>query len=243
MLPIQKRLLKYKINTLLIPSRGDQVIDFNLITMAEVNTGDGGGGKHGKKRAKKSSTKIDMTPMVDLAFLLLTFFMLTTTFSKPQTMEINMPVKDGEKTPVAASTAMTIILSEKDKVYYYFGIEDPKVELTNFGPDGLRKVLLERNKKTIDQVAELKKKFDARKIAETDKEKEQKQLKKDINKIKGDKNALMVLIKADDKAKYKNVVDILDEMSICNIGKYALVDVTPIELNLIKNLKGENGQQ
>ena len=62
--------------------------------MAEVNTGDGGGhGKHDKKRAKKASTKIDMTPMVDLAFLLLTFFVLTSTFSKPKTMEINFPAK------------------------------------------------------------------------------------------------------------------------------------------------------
>lgn len=59
--------------------------------MAEVNTGDGGGhGKHDKKRAKKASTKIDMTPMVDLAFLLLTFFVLTSTFNKAKTMEINL---------------------------------------------------------------------------------------------------------------------------------------------------------
>jgi biopolymer transport protein ExbD len=202
--------------------------------MADVNTGDSGGGKHGKKRAKKSSTKIDMTPMVDLAFLLLTFFMLTTTFSKPQTMEINMPVKDGENTPVAASTAMTIILSEQNKIYYYFGIEKPTVELTNFGPDGIRKVLLERNSKTIQQVDALKNQFETKKFTEADKVKEEKALKQQINKIKGDKNALMVLIKTDDKAKYKNVVDILDEMSICNIGKYALVDVTPVELKLIK---------
>ena len=202
--------------------------------MAEVNTGDSGGGKHGKKRAKKSSTKIDMTPMVDLAFLLLTFFMLTTTFSKPQTMEINMPVKDGETTPVAASTAMTIILSEKDKIYYYFGIENPTVELTNFGPNGIRKVLLERNSNAIQQVNALKKQYDAKKIPETDKVKEQKALKQQINRIVGDKTALMVLIKTDEKAKYKNVVDMLDEMAICNIGKYALVDVTLVELELIK---------
>jgi biopolymer transport protein ExbD len=173
--------------------------------------------------------------MVDLAFLLLTFFMLTTTFSKPQTMEINMPIKDGEPTAVAASTAMTIILSEKNKVYYYFGIKDPVVEVTNFGPNGIRKVLLDRNSKAIQQVAALKKQFESRNIPEKDKAKAQKDLKVNINKITGDKNALMVLIKADDKAKYKNVVDILDEMSICNVGKYALVDVTPVELELIKS--------
>jgi biopolymer transport protein ExbD len=81
----------------------------------------------------------------------------------------------------------------------------------------------------------LKKQFESRNIPEKDKAKAQKDLKVNINKITGDKNALMVLIKADDKAKYKNVVDILDEMSICNVGKYALVDVTPVELELIKS--------
>ncbi|MFM7079991.1 MAG: ExbD/TolR family protein, partial [Bacteroidota bacterium] len=62
--------------------------------MAQLNTEPAGGGgkKDGKVKQKKSTTHIDMTPMVDLAFLLLTFFMLTTTFSKPKTMEVNMPV-------------------------------------------------------------------------------------------------------------------------------------------------------
>ncbi|RYF88381.1 MAG: biopolymer transporter ExbD, partial [Chitinophagaceae bacterium] len=92
--------------------------------MAEVNTGGGGRGKGkgGKVRAKKQSTKIDMTPMVDLAFLLLTFFMLTTTFSKPQTMEIVMPEKKENKeiedTKVKLSDAMTIVLGENNKIYY-----------------------------------------------------------------------------------------------------------------------------
>lgn len=215
--------------------------------MAEVNSGDGGGGgKHGKKRAKKSSTKMDMTPMVDLAFLLLTFFMLTTTFSKPQAMEINMPVKDPVEKPqeVADKTAMTIILSEKNTVYYYFGIKDPKVEVTDFGPNGIRKALLERNKKTIQQIDVLKKEFEKKNFADKKEKKiQEKELKKAIVALKSDKYALMVLIKTDDKAKYKNVVDIMDEMSICNIPKYALVDVTPLELKLIENLKSSDGQQ
>src|SRR6188508_1902508 len=98
--------------------------------MAEIQEGGGGGHKGGKKRAKKMSTKIDMTPMVDLAFLLLTFFMLTTTFNKPQTMEINMPTN--EKTPdpteLPASKALTVILGKNDKVYYYQGLNDGKVQ-------------------------------------------------------------------------------------------------------------------
>jgi biopolymer transport protein ExbD len=211
--------------------------------MAEVDTGGGGDhGKHGKKRAKRSSTKIDMTPMVDLAFLLLTFFMLTTTFSKPNAMEINMPLKDPTVEPpkIAESTVMTVILSENNKIYYYYGITDPKVEQTNFGPDGIRKVLLKRNKKTIDAVEKIQKEFEP-KIAAAKEDKEKTTLEKDMkiaaNKVKGDKNALMVLIKTDDLAKYKNVVDILDEMAICTIGKYALVDITPVETEMIKNVK------
>ena len=84
--------------------------------MAEVNTGDGGGGgKHAKKRAKKASTKIDMTPMVDLAFLLLTFFVLTSTFSKPKTMEINFPAKpEDEKLNIKVNNAITFLITKED---------------------------------------------------------------------------------------------------------------------------------
>src|ERR1017187_135575 len=97
--------------------------------MAEVNTDDGGdNGKHAKKRAKKSSTKIDMTPMVDLAFLLLTFFVLTSTFNKPKTMEINFPAKPKTKEEqIKINNALTFIMTREGKdekenaVYYYAG--------------------------------------------------------------------------------------------------------------------------
>ncbi|HXH19667.1 MAG TPA: biopolymer transporter ExbD, partial [Chitinophagales bacterium] len=121
---------------------------------AEIEQG-GGGKKKGKKvRAKKMSTRIDFTPMVDLGFLLITFFMLTTTLSKPQTMEINMPEKDNvtDPTKIKESTALTVILTANDKIYYYFGIPDSvgglQMETTDFDPKkGIRKLLLEKNAK------------------------------------------------------------------------------------------------
>lgn len=166
--------------------------------MAEVSQSGGDKKDGGKVRSKKSSTKIDMTPMVDLAFLLLTFFMLTTTFNKPQTMEIVMPEKpkQEDKPPVVnEKKVITLVLGGKDKIYWYQGITKPEVEQTTFSQDGVRKVLLEHNAQIAD---------------------------------------MLVLIKPTDQSRYKNVVDILDEMTISNIKRYALVDVTPVDLELIR---------
>lgn len=167
--------------------------------MSEVSQSAGGGKKDGKIRSKKSSTKIDMTPMVDLAFLLLTFFMLTTTFNKPQTMEIIMPDKPKaeDKAPeVNEKKVITLVLGAKDKIYWYRGITKPEVETTTFSKDGVRKVLLDNNAAIPD---------------------------------------MLVLIKPTDESRYKNVVDILDEMSITNTKRYAMVEVTPFDLDLIKD--------
>ena len=165
--------------------------------MAEISQGSGK--KDGKVRSKKTSTRIDMTPMVDLAFLLLTFFVMTTTLNKPQTMEITMPEKPKveDKQPlVNEKRVLTLVLGGEDKVYWYLGITDPKVELSNFSNDGIRKVLLQQN-------AQIKE--------------------------------MVVLIKPSDESKYKNVVDILDEMNISNIARFALVDITPVDKELIKD--------
>ena len=165
--------------------------------MAEVSQDSGK--KDGKVRSKKTSTRIDMTPMVDLAFLLLTFFVMTTTLNKPQTMEITMPEKPKEqdKPPVVNETrVLTLVLGGNNKVYWYLGITDPKVELSDFSNDGIRKVLLKKN-------AQIKE--------------------------------MVVLIKPSDESKYKNMVDILDEMNIGNIARYALVDITSIDKELIKD--------
>ncbi len=166
--------------------------------MSEIAQSGGGGKKGGKVRSKKTSTRIDMTPMVDLAFLLLTFFILTTTLSKPTTMEITMPekVKEDDKQPeVNEKKVLTLVLGENDKVYWYVGITDPKVTKANFSKDGIRKVLLEKKAEIRDMI---------------------------------------VLIKALDESKYKNLVDILDEITITNIQRFAIVDVTPVDKELVK---------
>ena len=117
--------------------------------MAEIQQNAAGLGKPGKRRAKKMSTRIDMTPMVDLAFLLLTFFMLTTTFAKPYTLELTMPVKSPVATPVADGKALTIILGKRHQVHYFSGLNapqdksvpTPELKTTTFAADGIRPVL------------------------------------------------------------------------------------------------------
>jgi len=202
--------------------------------MAEVNTDQGGGkekgGKHSKVRAKKASTHIDMTPMVDLAFLLLTFFMLTTTFSKPKTVEINMPLKDGEPTKV--NNAITVLLSDKDRVFWYFGEFKPdetQLNQTDFSDNGIRKILLDKNAAAHAEVKRLEDELAKRQIADST-------FKRLAVEAKSQKSALMVLIKTDDKAKYRNVIDILDELSIASVGKYAVVDMMKDEYDLIQKM-------
>jgi len=103
----------------------------------------------GKTRGKRHSTHLDMTPMVDLAFLLLTFFVLTVTLTNPLAMEIRMPDKPDDTTAkppeVTSERVLTLVLGDDDKVYWYHGINNPTVEVTNFSPTGVRKVLLEKN--------------------------------------------------------------------------------------------------
>jgi biopolymer transport protein ExbD len=198
------------------------------------------GKKGGKRRPKKQSTRIDMTPMVDLMCLLITFFMLTTAFSKAKVMVITMPEKTNEKQPdqpqISAIRTLNIILSEGDKVYYYIGMADPKkpplptLIKTNFSKDGIRKILLDKNRDLFTKIAEYRDKRVTGKIvvADTTLDNEIKKMKKD------DKKGPIVLIKADEKAKYKDIVNIIDEMAICNIASYAIVDLNSVEKEMLK---------
>ncbi len=172
--------------------------------MAEINTG-GGGGKHdgGKVRSKKASTRVDMTPMVDLGFLLITFFILATTLSKPSSMTLNVPdkTKQEETEPIKASNVMTVFMGKDNKAYYIFGKaanEDPEVKTVGYGYE-FRQALLENAKK-----------------------------------VGGDK--FVVVIKPTKESTYKNMVDVLDEMAITKLKRYALVDeLTDAEKVLLKD--------
>lgn len=133
--------------------------------MAEIQQGGGGGHKKGGKvRAKKQSTKIDMTSMVDLAFLLLTFFILTTTFNKPKTMEVNMPDKvdnPEQQTKINEKDILNVVLAEDDKIFWWIGLEPP-VNTTNYGKDGVRKVLLEHTRANPKMMVLIKPKDESR---------------------------------------------------------------------------------
>jgi len=205
--------------------------------MAEIIQAEGKQ-KGGKKKAKKFSTHIDMTPMVDLMCLLITFFMLTTAFAKPKAMEITMPEKKDDPTvkapEIQADRTINILISGNDKIYYYFGLADPKVGLpalisTDYSKDGIRKMLLQRNKIVFKAVTELRDKVikGEENMADSTLARRIKELKK------SDKNAPIILIKADEKAKYKNLVDIIDEMAITSVANYAVVDISDVELQMI----------
>jgi len=197
--------------------------------MAEMDTSSSGGHKKGPgvKKGKKLSTRIDLTPMVDLGFLLITFFMYTTTLQKPKTMEINMPYKDDnikeeEQSKVKESTAMTILLSKNHRIYYYEGIgsdptKPPELQVTYFKPKGgIRDAIIEKEKK----VDELK-----RSGALTA------------------KDQATILIKPDSTSTYEDLVNILDEMSINDVRIYAIVDITDVDRDFIKATEQANGGQ
>lgn len=167
--------------------------------MAEIVTG------------KKGAPHIDMTPMVDLGFLLITFFMLATTFSKPKTMEIIKPAKNDnlvDPPKVNVKRVLSILLGENDKVYFYQAPEgasaELKVDSADFGVAGIRSTIVQRQK--------------------------------DVEATFGSKDTLVVLIKGMPKAKYKNMVDILDEMRITGVKSYALIDRDKIDTTIMEQI-------
>ncbi len=194
--------------------------------MAELDTSGGGKKKGpGVKKGKKLSTRIDLTPMVDLGFLLITFFMFTTTLAKPKTMEINMPykdplMKDEEKNKIKNSVALTVLLSKSHRIYYYEGIGDdpnkqPDYKSTTFNQkNGIRDEIIAK-KKMVDDLK--------RSGALTA------------------KDNMTVLIKPDTTSTYSDLVNILDEMNINDIRVYAIIDISGVEQDNIKATEVANG--
>jgi biopolymer transport protein ExbD len=194
--------------------------------MAELDTSGGGHKKGpGVKKGKKLSTRVDLTPMVDLGFLLITFFMFTTTLAKPKTMEINMPYKDPnlkeeEKNKIKESVALTILLSKNHKIYYYEGMatdpnKPPDLKATTFAAKaGIRDEIIDKKKK----VDEMKR-----------------------SGALGPKDEMTVLIKPDSNSTYSDLVNMLDEMNINDIKVYAIIDITPVDQSFIDETEKANG--
>jgi len=145
---------------------------------------------------KRSATFIDMTPMVDLAFLLLTFFVLTTNLNQAWTLKIEMPSKPEKTTskPINQERALTLVLADQNRIYWYAGVNISEAKITDFSAGGIRKLIAEK-KVTV--------------------------------------NNLYVLIKPSDKSQYKNVIDILDEMLIAGQKDFSIVDLDPLDKELI----------
>jgi len=200
--------------------------------------------KGGKRRPKKHSTRIDMTPMVDLMCLLITFFMLTTAFSKPKIMQIVLPekIKPGEKVDppkIAKWRTVNIILGPEDKIFWYPGVLDPAeppiLQETDFSETGIRQMLLERNKALFNKISDFE-----NKILTGELEMKPDSVQATIKKLKKDDDTgPIVLIKPYKTSVYKNFVDIIDEMSIVGIGTYTFTDISWIEENMVAKALGE----
>lgn len=174
--------------------------------MAELDTSGGGKHKGGKVRSKKASTRVDLTAMVDLAFLLITFFMLTTTLAKKKEMDMVVPDNSIPQSnlPIAASRSMTILLGSHNKVEWYMGEAGKSAPTVDgYGKDGLRKALIENGKQVLASHA-------------------------------APNNFMIVVVKPSDKSTYENFVTTLDELSITGIQSYGIVKITQPEIDELK---------
>lgn len=209
--------------------------------MASIEEGGDSGHKKGPgvKKAKKLSTRVDMTPMVDLGFLLITFFVFTATMTTPTTMDLNMPkdVKDEkQQTEAKESSVLTIMLGKANQVYYYEGKLVVDATGNNFKSTtfkGIREVIINKKKDVISrhQHDETCKKTQDKAKEKGDPDWEKACLDRDF----------IVVIKPDADATYSNTVDILDEMTINQVKTYAMVKILQQEIDLIKATEATNG--
>lgn len=169
--------------------------------------------KGGKVRSKKLNPTVDMTPMVDLNFLLLMFFMFTSTFSKPNVLDLGLPAKPKDKeqkpeeTEIKLSNSISIIIGKDNKIFYHqqdaAGLNDQTLLETTYDREGITKVIEQAKLRAADQ------------------------------------NKFTVIIKPTDDAVYKNFVDILDEMAITKNERYGVTDIKPWEVAIYQKKVGE----
>lgn len=172
-----------------------------------------GARRRGVARMKKHSLKTDMTPMVDLGFLLITFFVMTVQLSEPVVAKLNMP-KDGPPSTLGMTNALTVILAEDNAVYYYEGSweearKNNAIKKTTLSlKEGIGKVIREKQL-VLDQLKAGKPATDGR-------------------------DGLMVLIKASKEANYSNFIDLLDECMINKVKRYALIKTEKEETDYLQ---------
>ena len=207
--------------------------------------------KQKQSRQKKSQTRVDFTPMVDMMMLLITFFMLCTSLAKPQTMELSMPTNDKnlekqDKSVTKASYTITIYVTADNQIHYVEGMpkyDDPTcLKKTTWGKDGIRKVMIthvtEDGTQPIQQVMLAKAKLDKKKhenpkFTQQMYDDELRRIK--AGEIDGNKiQTMTIIIKATDNASYLNVIDALDEMQICSVGKYVIDKISEDDLKLLQ---------
>lgn len=188
------------------------------------------------------NARVDFTPMVDMIMLLVTFFMLCTSLIKPQTLEIVMPsnkedLTDDQKNQVAASKAVTILIAEDNKLYYYTGLPDTaKLQETEYGKDGIRRVLLSLNRVAQSKIESLKREYALKQSSDPQTAaRNQEEYKDKVSEIKNSDVTPNVIIKAEDNSNFENLIQVLDEMQICWIGKYVIDNIADGDLAKIKD--------
>lgn len=201
--------------------------------MASLDSG-GDGGSHkkgpGVKKAKKLSTRVDMTPMVDLGFLLITFFIFTATLSEPKAMNLNMPKdveNEDQEMKTKKSGALTVMLGKDNRVYYYEGeLDETGSNFKSSSWDDIRKVIIRKKSEVVSRYTGDPK---CEQEAMTERKKTAEEAKKSCSQ-----QDFFVIIKPNDESTYQNAVDILDEMAINEVERYAIVKITDTENQLIK---------
>lgn len=198
--------------------------------------------KKNSSKQKKMNARVDFTPMVDMIMLLVTFFMLCTSLIKPQTLEIVMPsnkedLTDEQKNQVAASKAVTILIAEDNKLYYYTGLPDTaKLQETEYGKDGIRRVLLSLNRVAQSKIESLKREYALKQSSDPQTAaRNQEEYKDKVSEIKNSDVTPNVIIKAEDNSNFENLIQVLDEMQICWIGKYVIDNIADGDLAKIKD--------